>query len=406
MSNTSSQACFTGVTSTGRIRIHVKRLTGLLVLALLLGVGQARAEGPDEEYLQIRGLIQQADDLSKGGKAAPATAKYQEAKAALTTFKQNYPDWNVKLVSFRLNYVVQKVAALSEPPSAAPGGEIAAATQPSTSLVKLLEPGTEPRQVLRLHPKPGDKQTLAMTMKLGMATKIGEMEPPAMKLPAIKMTLETTVKGVGENGDITYEMVISDTGISDEPGVTPEIAEAMKSAFVGIKGLSGSGTTSSRGVSKGLEFKAPADSNPQARQFVDQMKEFYTQLAVPVPEEAVGPGARWEVKMPIKTQGMTIDQTAAYEVVSLEGENLTTKSTIAQQAANQKIQNPAMPGMKVDLTKMTGKGTSQRTFALANLLPTAGTGVVHTEAAMAINMGGQKQAMTMKMDVNVQFEAK
>ena len=366
----------------------------------------ARADGPDDEYLQIRNLIQQADELDKGGKAAPAKAKYQEAKAALATFRQNYPDWNVKLVTFRWNYVVQKAAAQTAPPPAAPGAETSAAGQTSTSLFKLLEAGAEPRKVLRFHPKPGDKQTLAMTMKMAMATKIGEMEPPAMKLPAIKLTLETTVKEVAENGDITYEMVISDAGVSDEPGVTPELAEAMKSAFVGIKGLSGTGTTSSRGVSKGVEFKAPADSNPQTRQFVDQMKEFYTQLAVPMPEEAVGPGAKWEVKMPIKTQGMTIDQTANYEVVSLEGESLTTKNIIAQQAANQKIQNPAMPGMKVDLTKMTGKGTGQRTFALTNLLPTAGTGVVHTEASMAMNMGGQKQAMTMKMDVDVQFEAK
>jgi hypothetical protein len=136
------------------------------------------------------------------------------------------------------------------------------------------------------------------------------------------------------------------------------------------------------------------------------MKEFYTELAAPLPEEAVGPGAKWEVKMPIKTQGMTIDQTATYEVVSLEGENLTTKSTIVQQAANQKIQNPAMPGIKLDLSKMTGKGSSERTFDLAKLLPTAGTGKVHTDTAMSMNMGGQKQAMTMKMDMDVQFEAK
>jgi hypothetical protein len=302
--------------------------------------------------------------------------------------------------------VVQKVAALTQPPPTTESSDTATATQTSASPVKLLEPGAEPRKVLRLHPKPGDKQTLAMTMKIAMVTKIGEMEPPAIKLPAIKMTLETTVKGVAENGDISYEMVISDAGISDEPGVTPEIAEAMKGVFVGVKGLSGSGTTSSRGVSKRLEFKAPANVTPQASQFVDQMKDFYTQLAVPVPEEAVGPGAKWEVKMPLKTQGMTIDQTAAYEVISIEGESLTTKSTIAQQAANQKIQNPAMQGMKVDLIKMTGKGTGEHTFDLANLLPTAGTGRVHTDTSMAMNMGGQKQPMSMKMDMDLHFEAK
>ena len=91
----------------------------------------------------------------------------------------------------------------------------------------------------------------------------------------------------------------------------------MKAAFVGIKGLTGTGTVSSRGFSKGVEFKAPAGSNPQARQLMDQMKEFVTQLVAPLPEEAVGPGARWEAKTPLKSQGMTMDQTATYELVTV-----------------------------------------------------------------------------------------
>ena len=120
--------------------------------------------------------------------------------------------------------------------------------------------------------------------------------------------------------------------------------------------MSGTGTISSRGFSKGIEFKAPPGADPQTRQIMDQMKDSFASLAAPLPEEAVGPGAKWEVRMPIKSQGMTIDQTATYELVSIEGESLTTKSTITQHAANQKIENPAMPGLKVDLTKMTGNG--------------------------------------------------
>jgi hypothetical protein len=400
MIETSGHICCPGAASKRRVHISLQRLSGLLVLALLLGVWPARADGPDDEYLQIYSLIQQADELNTGGKAAPAKAKYQEAKVALTSFQTNYPYWNVKLVSYRLNYVAQKIAALAEKPPTVAGGET------STTQIKLLEPGAEPRKVLRLHPKPGDKQTLDLTLKMAMESKVGEMETPATKLPGIKMTLEATVKSVADNGDITYEMVMGDLGISEEPGVAPMVAEAMKSAFTGVKGMSGSGTTSSRGFSKGFEFKAPSDSNPQARQVVDQMKDSFTELAALLPEEAVGTGAKWEVKMPLKTQGMTIDQTATYEVVSLEGENFKTKSTIVQQAANQKIQNPAMPGIKVDLTKMTGTGNSERTFDLGKLLPTAGTGRVHTDTAMAMNMGGQKQAMTMKMDIDVRFETK
>jgi hypothetical protein len=180
----------------------------------------------------------------------------------------------------------------------------------------------------------------------------------------------------------------------------------MKTAFAGVKGLSGMGTVSSRGFSKGVEFKAPAGANPQSRQFVDQMKESFTQLAAPLPEEAVGPGARWEAKTALKSQGMTIDQTTTYELVTLEGERFTTKSTIVQHAANQKIQNPAMPGLKLDLIKMVGNGSSQSTFDLAHLLPSAGTGKVHSETSMNMNMGGQKQPMNMKMDMTLGFEAK
>ena len=72
----------------------------------------------------------------------------------------------------------------------------------------------------------------------------------------------------------------------------------------------------------------------------------------------------------------------------------------------QKIENPAMPGMKVDLTQMTGKGTSERTLDLGKLLPSAGTSDLHSEAAMALDMGGQKQAISTKTDLNVRLEAK
>ena len=163
---------------------------------------------------------------------------------------------------------------------------------------------------------------------------------------------------------------------------------------------------SSRGVSKGLEFKAPPGSDPQSHQIMDQMKDSFALFMAQLPEEAIGAGAKWEVKLPIKTQGMAIDQTTSYELISLEGDRLTTKSTITQQAASQKIQNPAMPGMKVDLIKMTGKGTGEHTFDLTKLVPTTGTTAFKSEASMSMNMGGQKQAMTVKADMNVQLEAK
>ena len=416
MSKSRSQICLT-TASTRRASVATRWLSGLVLTALLMALCPARAEGPDDQYLQVYNLIQQADELNTSGKPAAARAKYQEAHTALRSFQQGYPDWNPRLVAYRLNYVAQKLAGLSEKPpvaaAAAPATNVPAAppstkaaTPAAAAPVKLLAAGAEPRKVLRLHPKPGDKQTLNLTMKMTIETKAGEMQSPAMDLPPITMPLETTVKGVANNGDISYEMIVGEISVGDEPGAKPEVAAAIKAALAGLKGLSSPGSTSSRGLAKDLEFKAPPGANPQAGQLMDQIKHFYTQLAAPLPEEAVGAGAKWEVKTPIKTQGVTIEQTATYELVALEGERFTTRNTFAQHAANQAVQNPAIGGVKMNLAKMTGSGTGERTSDLAKLLPIKGTGKVHSESSMTMNMGGQKQAMTMKMDATLRFEAK
>ena len=420
MCNLSHHVCLPGAGFGEQMRAKFMWISRLFVLALLLGLcPPAHADLGDDQYLQIYSLIQQADDLSASGKTNLAKAKYQEAQTALKAFKSDYPAWNVKLVSYRLNYVIQKLAALSEKPRAAAAAGTNApeakadtnaatsvATATSTTQVKLLEAGAEPRKALRLHPSPGDKQTLHLTMKMAMETKMGETPGQAMKLPAITMNMDVTVKDVSDKGDITYELVMGDTTVADDPGGAPQVAELMKAALGGAKGMSGTGTVSSRGLAKGMVFKVPPGADAQTRQLMDQMRDSFSSVAAPLPEEAVGPGARWEARMPIKSQGMTIDQTATCELVSIDGERVTTKRTITQRAANQKIENPAMPGLKVDLIKMTGTGTGESTFDLGKLLPSAGTSDLHSDTDMAMDMGGQKQAISTKLDLNVRLETK
>lgn len=110
--------------------------------------------------------------------------------------------------------------------------------------------------------------------------------------------------------------------------------------------------------------------------------------------------------MPIKSQGMALDQTTVYELVSFEDERVSTRSTVSQRAGNQTVDNPAMPGVKAQLTRLDGRGKGEVTFDLTRILPQTGNAELHTDMAMAIDAGGQKQAMTMKMDVQVGLEAK
>jgi hypothetical protein len=182
----------------------------------------------------------------------------------------------------------------------------------------------------------------------------------------------------------------------------------MKNAVAGMKGVAGKGTLSSRGVSLSTDIKAPEGADPQVNQFVDQMKETMSHVSTPLPEEPVGAGAKWEVKMPVKSQGITLSQTETFQLVSMEGEHGTAKTTISQTASRQKIDNPMVPGSKVDLTKMTGNGTSEGTFDLERILPPEASVQFHSEmmTTMTTSNAGQKQTMDVKMDMNLHVESK
>lgn len=392
-----------------RFSLDVNRWLRAAVLALFVVCSVARADEADEQFIAIYNAIQQADTLAASNNPTAALKKYQSAERALQSLQRANPGWNRSVVSFRLDYVAQKIAGLSTPAPAAGQGTTSAAqtaAQSSTTQVKVLAPGAEPRQVLRLQPKPGDHQTLSLDMKVSMEVKAGQAQTPAMKLPAMKMALEATVKDVAADGDITYDMVTGDASVADEPGTIPQVVEAIKTAFANFKGVSGTGRISNRGVSKGVEMNVPEGANPQLRQFIEQMKESFSRFTAPLPEEAVGAGARWEAKMPIKTQGMTQEQTTVYELVSLEGTRMSTRSTVTQRASSQTIDNPAMPGMKAQLTRMSGQGKGQVTSDLTRILPLDGTAELHTDMAMTMDMGGQKQPMALKTDMSVRLEGK
>jgi hypothetical protein len=384
-----------------------------IIVIVVLALRPARADDPEGQYLQIFDTILQGDTLKKNGQVDNALAKYRQAQIALAKFQRSYPDRDAKTVAYRMTYVTTQIATLS------PQATVSATTNQSTSTVakatstgstqvKLLEPGSEPRKQLRFHPKAGDKQSMVMTMKIGMGVKVGDTPEQPIKLPTMKLVMDMSVKDVAPNGDITYEIVTSDASVVDEPDVIAQVAEAMKNAMGGMKGIGGTGTISSRGIGKGTDIKAPEGADPQVKQFVEQMKETMSRVASPLPEEAIGAGAKWEIKMPIKSQGMTLNQTATYQLVSIEGDSAAAKTSVTQTASNQKIQNPMMPGTKVDLTKLTGHGTGEIKFDLGQLVPPEASVAFHQEMMTSTtpSNSGQKQAMEMKMDLNLHIESK
>lgn len=101
------------------------------VVCWCVGSGAHAAEAVDD-FVKAYGLIQQADALQAGGQGGAAREKYQQAHDLLQTLRETHPDWNPKVIQFRLNYVAKKLEALPPPaPTAASLPPAAAPTPPA-----------------------------------------------------------------------------------------------------------------------------------------------------------------------------------------------------------------------------------------------------------------------------------
>ncbi|HTB84333.1 MAG TPA: DUF6263 family protein, partial [Candidatus Sulfotelmatobacter sp.] len=356
----------------------------------------------------VYSVIEQADSLAANGRTTQAHAKYLEAQRDLTAFKQNNPTWNTQMVSYRMDYVADKIKATSGEAVSTAGdnNSMPKASSAAISPVKLLDAGSEPRKILRLHPVVGDKQSMTMNMQMSMAMSAAGNSMPAMNLPAMVMSMDSEVKDISPDGQISYAIMFSSADVVPDKDTPPATAAVMKTALAGLQGVSGTAKMSDRGVVKSIDLKVPPDAGAQLGQTIGQMKDSFSSSSSPLPEEAVGAGAKWEYHTRLKSQGMNMDQTMTMELVSIDGDTLNLRTTITQSAANQKIESPAMPGQKIDLTKLTGTGTGTTSLDLNHLMPQTASLDETTETAMSMNIGQKKQDMDMTMRMKIDIQTK
>ena len=257
--------------------------------------------------------------------------------------------------------------------------------RPGEPIVTLLQPGTEPRKVLRYQPKAGDKQIVTFTMKMAMDRS------PLTNLPPIVETAQITTKSVSAKGEIAYERVITDVSVAAGSGTTAQVMEFMETAFPKLKGLTTSGVISSRGFNRRTETKGLKSGEvlpALVRLFQAQMDAGLHIFAVPLPEESVGAGAKWELR-PAEESRDEVER-VVYEIVSMEKNRVAVKITFTGSAAKQKTKDFAM----------TSGGTGEMTIDSAGIMPVEGNLVYRMESPGPDRVGG------MKMQADLHIEAK
>jgi len=261
----------------------------------------------------------------------------------------------------------------------------------------VLAPGAAPLRALRYSIPAGHKGGMDLTMALSIAMNVGGMALP-MDMPPMKIGIDIAVTGVAPNGDISYDVAFTSVTVESTPGANPAAVQAMQAALAGMTTIKGAATVSNRGITKSARLDV---GDPALKQILGQMASTIENLSNPFPEEAIGVGARWEVRQAMAAAGQTSFLRSEYEVVSVSGSTVSLKVKADHTAPPQSVVNPDLPaGSEMRLDKMAGSGAGTIVIQLDSMVPTSEMSST-TLAEMTMSMGGQTQAISAESKIKI-----
>jgi hypothetical protein len=302
--------------------------------------------------------------------------------------------------------IAQQPAAAQ--PAVAPNPTATPKPAPSRPIVELLSAGSEPRQILRYKPAVKSKQTAVMTMNMEMALSIAGEPVPIGNLPGTAITFDTLVDRVDPNGDIYYQFRYTNVDLVGDSKLPPAQRAQLLTQIKKLTGVRGTVVVDNRGQTKFGKFDLPPDLDDGEKKMLKQISNSVEQLSSPLPEPALGVGAKWRVLSSPKLNGMQLKQTTTFELVGVQAGSMTLKVVQEQQAPPQPMNTTQLPkGKTLNLKSLTGKGQGQMFVKLDRLVPITSNLNAQMQSEMeSPNPSGESMKMTtnIKMQLNLKSQ--
>lgn len=259
-------------------------------------------------------------------------------------------------------------------PSAAHAGapepaHTARAATPAEPELVLRSPGAAPRRMLRYRLVPGTQETLVMTMDMAIRTDVPGMAATPVEIPTVEMTMQIAVADKRSESEARYDFVLQDTAVTGKSGMMPEVVEATRVALEQTEGMGGRAIVDTRGFNRELELELPSGMLPQMKQMMDSAAQGLDRMSTPLPAEAVGKGARWELRQEIEQNGVALEQVSRFELIELDGNRGRLKITVTQRGDEQPMDVPGMPEGSAKLIELSSTGAGEIRFDLDRLVP-------------------------------------
>jgi hypothetical protein len=199
---------------------------------------------------------------------------------------------------------------------------------------ELMEPGAEPREQLRYQRAPG--LTEHLVIQFGLATLL-ETSAAGVEAEAPVLSLGLTMGAVSRASEDTwrYPFTFRVIGIKMPEGSSEAQAAEVAHMIAPLAGVSGAFEVDERGLTRRADVVVPADLPPRLISLLGNIRT--SLVSVPLPEEAVGVGARWKVQRAHQVGRVEATQTVVYTLLERKERVLRLGVTLQQSARPQAV---------------------------------------------------------------------
>jgi hypothetical protein len=249
-----------------------------------------------------------------------------------------------------------------------------------------------------------------MDLHTTATTSVSGAEQPEIPLPAVHIAVDLRPRSVTPQGALHYDWRVSSATVTADATISPPLADGMRAEVMAIDRLAGSGTVDARGICEEIRVDPGSTLDASAPgvtgQMVEQVRQTLRDLAVPLPEEDVGRGARWQKIAELEAKGSHLTQTDTFTLVDAHGDRGTVDDVLAQTAPPQLLYPPGSQAAPTRMESMLASGNARTLFDLSHLVPrTKYDGTTTMVVSGGAGDGVRRVTMVMRVGIDIQGKA-
>lgn len=266
-------------------------------------------------------------------------------------------------------------------------------------VVRLLDAGAEPRAAVAYSIGKGAAKPLQMGMDLEMAMEAGGMKLPPTKMPRMLLVFNLNA-GDRAGTEWPIDGKLSKVSVESNGGQQDQIAAALRPQLGQLEGIGVNYFVDEKGRIRDVKVTMPPSLPAMAGQMMSGMTQSVESMTSPLPNEAIGIGAKWEVLSRMIANGADILQVSTYSLEKRDGNVFTLNSVVKQFAAKDSVNPPGMPpGASARLLTYQSQGGGKPVFEISDIAPKSGS--MSLDSSMTIELKMVVEGKTEKQTTSV-----